>query len=62
MILYKLDKNISMEKLAQDINRLLERETIEPANTFLCVSLKKITYDDTSHIPKITYNPPDSPI
>lgn len=62
MIVYKLDKHISMEKLAQDINRLLKRETIEPSNTFLCVSLKKISYDSTSHIPKITYNPTDSPI
>ena len=61
MILYKLDKDISVEKLTQDKNRLLKQETIEPSNTFLCVSLKKITYDDTSHIPKITYKPQDSP-
>lgn len=60
MIVYKLDKDISVEKLAQDINRLLKQETIEPANTLLCVSLKKISYDDTSHIPKITYKHTDS--
>ena len=61
MIVYKLDKDISAEKLAQDINELLKRETVEPSNTFLCISLKKISYDSTSHIPKITYKSLDSP-
>lgn len=61
MIVYKLDKDISVEKLAQDINKLLSRETIDTTNTFLCVSLKKISYEDTSHIPKITYDPTISP-
>lgn len=61
MICYKLDKDLSMEKLAQDINKLLSKQSYDHDKTILCIMLKNITYDDTSMIPKIEYKNIDSP-
>lgn len=55
MIYYKLDKEVSVEKLIKDINVLLSNQT-DIQSKILVVSIQKISdYAGDSLIPKITY-------
>lgn len=55
MIYYKLDKEISVEKLVKDIGALLSKQS-ELQSKVLIVSIQKISdYAGDSLIPKITY-------
>ena len=49
MIAYRLDKSISVEKLASDINKLLEKESRDKSNLILVVTIK----ETNEHIPKL---------
>jgi hypothetical protein len=59
MIYYTLNKNISSEKIINDINNLVSKfskEDIE--NMVLVINIQKITnHNYDSLLPKITYNP-----
>lgn len=61
MLCYKLDKNIQGEKILQDIQKLVTnfRKHNTDAVPILCVTIRTITHDDTSLIPKIEYRPLD---
>ena len=49
---YRLDKNLDGNKIIQDIKRLVEgRENL--SNNILQISIKSISHDDTSIIPKL---------
>lgn len=55
MIYYKLDKEIQVDKLVKDIQKLLSNQT-DLHNTVLVLSLQKIVdYAGDSLLPKIEY-------
>jgi hypothetical protein len=58
MIAYTLDKNIDGEKLLKDVQNLVkEFMQKEPDKIpILYIDIRSITREDTSLIPKITYN------
>ena len=55
MLAYKLDKNISPEKLINDINQMLSKESGDKSQMILVVSLKHLSQEDVSLIPKLEY-------
>jgi len=58
MIAYVLTKEISGEKILQDINKLLEKFKKNNNNDvvpILTINIKTITNDNDSLIPKLTY-------
>lgn len=57
MIYYKLDKQISLEKIAFDLNRIISRKTQqELQDSVLVLSIQKISdYAGDSLVPKIEY-------
>lgn len=55
MIAYKLDKSISAEKIIGEINKLIQINQENIQNKLLIIDIKTITNDDTSLIPKLTY-------
>lgn len=56
MLAYKLDKNIPMEKLTSDINKLLESCGQDRTNMVLVISVKSIDTETTNLIPKIEHH------
>lgn len=60
MISYVLDKDISGEKLLQDINNLVEnfRKSNSDKIPILYIDIRTISHEDTSLIPKIEYKKP----
>lgn len=57
MIAYVLDKDISGEKLLQEINTLVEnfRKSNSDKTPILYIDIRTISHEDTSIIPKITH-------
>ena len=57
MIAYVLTKEISGEKILQDINKLLEKfkKNNNDVVPILTINIKTITNDNDSLIPKLTY-------
>lgn len=57
MIAYVLTKEISGQKILQDINGLLEKfkKDNKDAIAILTINIKTISDDNTSLIPKLTY-------
>jgi len=55
MIAYKLDRPISAEKIIGEINKLIKINQENIQNKLLIIDIKTITNDDTSLIPKLTY-------
>ena len=57
MIAYVLTKEISGEKILQDINKLLEKfkKNNNDVVPILTINIKTITNDNNSLIPKLTY-------
>jgi len=53
MLAYRLDKNIDSEKLVNDINRMLSKESGDKSQMVLVVSLKHLSQEDVSLIPKL---------
>lgn len=53
MLVYKLDKEIPVQKLMNNINTLLSKEQDNTNNKLLCISIKHISHDSDSTIPKI---------
>jgi hypothetical protein len=53
MLAYRLDKQISAEKIIQDIQKLISSRNKEIDSLVLVISLKNII--DTNPIPKIEY-------
>ena len=57
MLYYKLDKEISGEKILSDIQKLILK-TPDSANKILTISIKDISdYAGDNPLPKITYDP-----
>lgn len=57
MLYYKLDKEISGEKILSDIQKLILK-TPDSANKILTISIKDISdYAGDNLLPKITYDP-----
>lgn len=57
MIVYNLNKNISAEKIINDINQLVSRAENLP-NKVLVIKLQDITdYSGDSLLPKLCFNP-----
>jgi hypothetical protein len=58
MIAYKLDKNIDGEKLLKDVQNLVKKFMQKEPDKIpiLYIDIRSITREDTSPIPKITYN------
>lgn len=59
MLYYTLNKNISLEQIGNDLQRLLNNKSQqELSNKVLIIKLEDITnYSGDSLLPKITYNP-----
>ena len=57
MVVYKLDKSIDTQRLISDIQKLVTQFSSDNPNDtpLLVISVKKITHDDTSLIPKLEY-------
>lgn len=55
MLVYKLDKEIPVEKLMNDINRLLSKEQDNIDNKLLCINIKHISHNSDSYIPKLDH-------
>ena len=57
MIAYNLTKEISGEKILKDIQNLIQkfREANQEGIPLLTISIRTITKDDTSLIPKLEY-------
>lgn len=55
MLAYKLDKEIPVEKLMNDINKLLSSERDGLENKILYICVKNICYDNDSHILKLEH-------
>jgi len=57
MIAYVLDKEISGERILQDINRMIERFRKNNGDVvpILTIDIKTITSESTILIPKLTY-------
>lgn len=58
---YNLDREIPVEKLQSDINRLIEQFTKENGkeNLLLCVSIKQVSGTNNSLINKLEYKNTD---
>ena len=58
MIAYTLDKNIDGQKIISDIENLVQKFVQNEPNKIpiLYIDIRSITREDTSLIPKITYN------
>lgn len=58
MLAYNLENNISIEKLTDDINRLVEnfKKNNPDRIPILYIDIRSIVSDDTSHILKLKYN------
>jgi|APGre2960657404_1045060.scaffolds.fasta_scaffold164331_1 hypothetical protein len=57
MLYYKLDKEVSAEKIIQDIQKLVSK-TPDSSSKVLTICIRDITdYTSDNPIPKITYNP-----
>lgn len=55
---YTLDKEISGEKILKDIQKLINKFKSESSQTpILYVSIRTITREDDSAIPKLEYKP-----
>lgn len=62
MISYSLNKNISGEKILQDIQRLVSKYQEPKDSLVLTIRVEKISRDDNSLIPKLEYKEePDCP-
>ena len=61
MISYVLDKEISGEKILQDIQNLITkfRESSQDKIPILYIDIRTISHEDTSLIPKIEYKNPE---
>ena len=57
MLAYALDKPIDGNKLLQDIQNLIQKESGSGDSMVLVVKLQKVSYESTSHIPKLEYKP-----
>jgi hypothetical protein len=58
MLVYKLGQsNINGEKLLHDIQNLINKNHSKDAELLLCITIKPVSYTDTSLIPKIEYQP-----
>ena len=57
MIAYVLDKDISGEKILQDISNLVAkfREHSQDQIPILCIDIKTISREDTTMIPKLEH-------
>lgn len=55
MLAYRLDKNIDSEKLANDINRMLSKESGDKSQMVLVVSLKHLSQESVCLIPKLEH-------
>ena len=53
MIVYKLNQQLNGQKILHDIQQLINQNHGE--DYFLSIEVKKITYEDTSLIPKLEY-------
>ena len=62
MIAYVLNKDISGEKILQDISGLIEkfREHSQDEIPILCIHIKTISREDTTMIPKLEHKILDS--
>ena len=59
MLYYTLNKNIGLEQIGNDLQRLLSNKSVEElSNKVLVIKLEDIkNYSGDSLIPKITYDP-----
>lgn len=59
MLYYTLNKNISLEQIGNDLQRLLSNKSVEElSNKVLVIKLEDIkNYSGDNPIPKITYDP-----
>lgn len=55
MLAYRLDKNIDSEKLVNDINKMLSKESGDKSQMVLVISLKHLSQEDVSLIPKLEH-------
>lgn len=57
MIVYRLDKNIDAQKVINDIQNLINKfQQTNPQDIgLLTITIKSVSYDDTSLIPKLEY-------
>jgi hypothetical protein len=58
MLYYVLNKNIEGEKILKDIERMVNNFSINNQTEqipILCISLKSISYDDHTMIPKLEH-------
>lgn len=59
MILYKLDKEISGEKILKDIQQLIFKHQKNLSNKILCINIREIIdHTGDNPIPKIPYHEP----
>jgi hypothetical protein len=58
MINYKLDQQISSEKLISEINKLISKESGNLTDKILHITIKTITSSTNSLIPKLEYKNP----
>lgn len=59
MLAYSLNKNISVEKIFSDINKMIEnfRQQDDTTDILLVIDIKAVTQDNNSLIPKLEYKP-----
>lgn len=55
MLAYRLDKNIDSEKLVNDINKMLSKESGDKSQMVLVVSLKHLSQESVCLIPKLEH-------
>lgn len=58
MLAYQLDKQLSGEKILTDIQQLIHKNiTDNKKDMLLVIKIQEVSYEDTSCIPKLLYNP-----
>jgi hypothetical protein len=55
MIAYKLDKQISGEKLLKDIDKMIQGHKGSKDSMILFIEIRSVNYEDHSLIPKLEY-------
>ena len=55
MITYKLNKQLSGEKLLKDINRMIQNHEGDKDSMILFIEIRSVSYEDNSLIPKLEY-------
>lgn len=57
MLSYALSKPIDGNRLLQDIQNLIQKESESGDSMVLIVKVQKVSYESTSHILKLEYKP-----